>query len=260
MAVPPPRKPVIPPLIAPQVHNEATQALSVLLMHVELLPELSETDLYPLRRAVDGLADAIIDGHGQRYDAGEPVPVRDVYYAHPVKVAEVSMLVAWLAGGGRAQLRACGLAAMLMNVSYTRLFTGIDRAGPLDAAGRAELRLHPERSHEIVNGCGLPDETLLAIAQHHERWDGSGYPAGLRGKEATIFARIVGAADAYVALCSPRPHRPPHRRIEVDELFIAESGTLFDPEIVRIVVEMLPERYERHLEAVSLDEDEDAVA
>jgi hypothetical protein len=105
MPVPPPRKPVIPPLIAPQVHNEATQALSVLLMHVELLPALAETDLYPLRRAVDRLADAIIDGHGQRYDAGEPVPVRDVYYAHPVKARRMA--------GGRwpraaARLRARG--------------------------------------------------------------------------------------------------------------------------------------------------------
>jgi HD-GYP domain-containing protein (c-di-GMP phosphodiesterase class II) len=250
---------MVPPVFAPQLHNEAMQALTVLLMQVELLPVVSNAEVYPLQRCVDALADAVIDAHGQRYDVGEPIPVRDHYYAHPVKVAELSMLIARLAGGGRAQMRNCGIAAMLMNASYAQIRPGtLERARALDAAARAEMQEHPTRSFALFDQSGLPDEVLNAILHHHERWDGSGYPAGLRGKQLSIYARIVGAADTYVALCSPRPHRPARSRHEVNELFTVESGTLFDPAIVRILLEALPERYERHLEPVEPDAHEDA--
>lgn len=251
MAVPPPTKPVIPPVFAPQLHNEAMQALSVLLMQAEMLPAVGAAEVEPLTRCIDAMADAVIDAHGQRYEASEPVPVRDYYYAHPVKVAELAILLAKLAGGGRAQLRTAGLAAMLMNAGYVRLRPGtIDGAGPLGDAERAHMQEHPRAGHEMLGDAGLPADALAAIVQHHERWDGSGYPEGRSEKQISLYARLVGAADVYVALCSPRPHRPAHTRHHVDEFFMVESGALFDPAIARLLIEELPRHYE-HVEAVT---------
>jgi HD-GYP domain-containing protein (c-di-GMP phosphodiesterase class II) len=256
MAVPPPRKPVIPPVFAPQLHNDAMQALSVLLIQIPMLPAVRDADIEPLRRVAASMADAVIDAHERQYEPAEPVPLRDHHYAHPAKVAELAMLLAGLAGGGRAELRTTCLAAMLMNAGYVFLRPGtLDREGALREDALREMRRHPQQARELFAECGLPDDVIEAIAQHHERWDGSGYPLGLSGKQISIYARIVGAADAYVALCSPRPYRPAYARRQVDELFLVEAGTLFDPNVVRLLLEHVPLRYERHPEADQDDAD-----
>jgi len=249
MSVPIEPKPHATPVFAPQLHNQTMQALSVFLMQVDMLDEHLGTaapDTEPLRHCADAMADALIDGLGTACDPAEPVPLRDHQYAHPVRVAELSAILARLAGGGRGQMRNTILAALLMNAGYTRIRpTAIEHPGPLSEGDQALLRQHPQTSADIAVAVGLPSECVDAIAQHHERWDGSGYPEGLRGKRINVYARIIGVADTYVALCSPRFHRPQRPRVVVDEFFLAESGTLFDPVIVRLLVEELPKRYER---------------
>ena len=249
MATPTAPKPHSPPVFPPHLHNETMQALSVFLMQLDMLDEhlgVATLDINPLRTCADAMADALIDELGSGCDPSEPVPLRDTQYAHPVKVAELSGILGRLAGGGRAQLRQTILAALLMNVGYTRIRPGaIEYPGPLSEHDWEALRKHPVTSCEILGAAGLPQECLDGIAQHHERWDGSGYPQGRRGKHISIYARIIGAADTYVALCSQRFHRPARPRHVVDEFFVAESGTLFDPAIIRLLLEELPRRYER---------------
>ncbi|MDC7228041.1 MAG: PAS domain S-box protein [Spirochaetales bacterium] len=67
---------------------------------------------------------------------------------------------------------------------------------------------------------------------HHERWDGSGYPEGLRGKDIPLSARIVALADVYDALISERPYKKPFSHEEATKLIVAEKGTHFDPDVV----------------------------
>ncbi|MCB9483530.1 MAG: HD domain-containing protein [Dehalococcoidia bacterium] len=81
------------------------------------------------------------------------------------------------------------------------------KPGRLDPAERAAIQDHPEIGLAILAPVGLPEETLAAIGQHHERLDGSGYPLGLRGDDVSIYARIVTVADVYDALITDRPYR-----------------------------------------------------
>lgn len=76
-------------------------------------------------------------------------------------------------------------------------------------------------------------QPLLAIVLHyHERWDGFGYPAGLKGTQIPLLARIVAATDVWDALCSARPYRPAWS-VESAVAFVAQAaGTQFDPEVV----------------------------
>jgi putative two-component system response regulator len=74
---------------------------------------------------------------------------------------------------------------------------------------------------------------------HHEKWDGSGYPRGLRGKEIPLFARLFAIVDVWDALSSDRPYRAAMSKVEVAEYIRSQSGTHFDPKLVNIFMSLL---------------------
>jgi putative nucleotidyltransferase with HDIG domain len=100
-----------------------------------------------------------------------------------------------------------------------------------------ELRKHPERGAEIAAPLA---EWLgpwsLAIAQHHEHWDGTGYPHGLAGTDISLGARIVGVADAFEVMTSPRPYSKPKSAAAAREELASCAGTHFDPQVVRALL------------------------
>ncbi|MEW6574020.1 MAG: HD domain-containing phosphohydrolase, partial [Bacillota bacterium] len=83
------------------------------------------------------------------------------------------------------------------------------------------------------------------IRQHHERWNGKGYPRGLRGEEIHILSRILAIADAYDAMTSDRPHRPALPPEEALKELKRCAGTQFDPRLVGIFVELLTGKEKR---------------
>ncbi len=107
-------------------------------------------------------------------------------------------------------------------------------------------KLSPEeftiiKTHPLIGGKVLeesealnPDRSFLAIGKlvayhHHEKWDGSGYPYGLKGTEIPLSARIVAVADVYDALRSDRPYKKAFSHEKAMEIILADSGTHFDP-------------------------------
>ena len=121
------------------------------------------------------------------------------------------------------------------------------KQGPLTPEELEEMQRHTTIGHQILSGS---DSVLLQMAAevaltHHERWDGSGYPNGLKGTEIPIEGRIVAVADAFDAMLSDRSYRPALTVAEAMKTIAAESGTHFDPEIVDVLLE-------NHEEALSL--------
>ena len=100
-----------------------------------------------------------------------------------------------------------------------------------------EIRAHPIRGAEIAAPLA---EWLgpwsLAISQHHEHWDGTGYPQGLSGADISLGARIVGVADAFEVMTSPRPYRKPMSAAAAREELASCAGTHFDPHVVRALL------------------------
>jgi HD-GYP domain-containing protein (c-di-GMP phosphodiesterase class II) len=76
---------------------------------------------------------------------------------------------------------------------------------------------------------------------HHERWDGSGYPEGLKGKDIPLEARIFAVVDAYDALISDRPYRDAWPEEKAQKYLQEQAGKEFDPEVVRVLLEILSE-------------------
>ena len=94
------------------------------------------------------------------------------------------------------------------------------------------IKKHPQIGAEIIRAIHFLRELVPLILYHHERYNGAGYPAGLKGEEIPLGARIVAIADVYQALVSDRPYRKAYSNEEALKIIKDGSGTQFDPEIV----------------------------
>jgi hypothetical protein len=133
---------------------------------------------------------------------------------------------------GRARLR---WAALLHDVGKLEVPKSVlTKAGKPDAEEWELLHRHPEEGARLVASL-LPwlGEWGNAVVQHHERYDGTGYPKGLKGQEICYAARIVSVADTYEVMTAPRPYKLPMSIAKSRQELIRVAGTQLDPDIVR---------------------------
>ena len=114
----------------------------------------------------------------------------------------------------------------------------LDNPGSLTEVEQANIRKHPEIGYRILNCSPEMAELSQAILQHHERWDGTGYPNGISGKDIDICARIIAIADAYDAMTSSRPYRDALSAETAMSEILENADKQFDPELADIFVKM----------------------
>ncbi|MGB7595178.1 MAG: HD-GYP domain-containing protein, partial [Erysipelotrichaceae bacterium] len=102
-----------------------------------------------------------------------------------------------------------------------------------------EIKKHPEIGYRILSSSAEFFEISKDVLQHHERWDGKGYPNGLKGDEISIQARIIAIADTYDAMMSDRAYRKAFRKKKVIAEIARCAGTQFDPYIAEAFIEMV---------------------
>jgi len=110
---------------------------------------------------------------------------------------------------------------------------------------KAHMRKHVDASLRLFEHIQFPWKVLPVIRGHHERYDGKGYPDGLRGREIPVGARIVAVVDSYVALTSERPHRDALDPDAALERLMREAGRQFDPEVIEAFQRVLDKRLSR---------------
>lgn len=93
---------------------------------------------------------------------------------------------------------------------------------------------HPVIGADIIRPIHMLHNIIPLVMYHHERWDGKGYPMGLKGEEIPVGARIIALADAYQALTSNRPYRKSYSKADAIRIIRKESGTRFDPKVVKV--------------------------
>jgi putative nucleotidyltransferase with HDIG domain len=116
---------------------------------------------------------------------------------------------------------------------------------PLTPEEQALMRRHPVIGSEILEDIGFLEEAKLVVRHHHERWDGHGYPDGLAGKDIPLSARVFSVADALDALTTDRPYRPAIALAEARKAIESDSGTQFDPRVVKALSRIPDEVLER---------------
>ncbi|TAK11576.1 MAG: HD-GYP domain-containing protein [Anaerolineae bacterium] len=159
---------------------------------------------------------------------------------HSDRVVALTMQLALQYGFSNGQLEAIRRGALLHDIGKIGISDGILRKPEsLSDAERGEMRKHPEIARNLLAGIKFLEGSVSIPIFHHERWDGSGYPQGLKGEDIPLEARIFAVVDVWDALTSKRPYREAWDSAKARAYLREHAGTLFDPEVVERFLKLI---------------------
>ncbi|MFO0980429.1 MAG: HD domain-containing protein [Planctomycetota bacterium] len=164
---------------------------------------------------------------------------------HSDRVVSVTGRLAERLGLGEEDRRILRLASILHDIGKIGVPDSILlKRGPLTREEWVIVRQHPEIGSSILKPVPNLDEVRQCVLEHHEKWDGSGYPRGLKGGEVSLRGRILILAEVFDALAHERAYKPAWPRQQVAEFFRGECGRHFDPEITPVFVDLIENEWE----------------
>ena len=194
-----------------------------------------DVDGGPLRDLAAKLVDEVIRNRGQLFQFVD-LRTPDTYLpSHVFNVAVLALLTGLKMDYPPAKLHELAIGALVMDIGEMLVSPEILRKkGKLEPSEMLEVKKHPETGFEGLRKKmrGLPATSMHVAYQHHESFDGKGYPRGVDGGDIHEFARIASVADMYDALLSDRPFRRYYLPHEAASILHALAGRLLDPEIV----------------------------
>lgn len=197
-----------------------------------------EKNLKDLKKSIEDIISELLENKDIEINLVDLKLNSEYTFFHSVNVAVISLIMGIAKGYSQKNLFELGLGALLHDIGKL----GIDRAivekpGQLDDEEFKKIKEHPEKGFSFLRESfeyDVPVRSRAVVLQHHEKYDGTGYPQGLKKDEIHPFARLVAVADVYDAMTSDRPYRkalPPH---EVIEFIMGSAGTHFDPDAVSV--------------------------
>jgi len=165
----------------------------------------------------------------------QAIEAKDPYTrGHVSRVRTLSLKVAELMGLGDSDREILGQAAILHDVGKISTPENILlKTGPLDSDERQKMEDHASAASGILSGItSLNPKVLDLIVHHHERYDGMGYPKGLKGNEIPLGAQIIAVADTYDAMTSDRPYRKGFAHETAIKRLMESAGTQFSPKVL----------------------------
>jgi len=158
---------------------------------------------------------------------------------HSTRVSRLACRLGEEIGLNGQQLKALERGALLHDIGKIGISdTILHKPGKLTDEEWKIMRIHPDIGARIVEGIPFLEETLPVIRYHHERWDGSGYPIGLKNSNIPVQARIFAVADVFDALTTTRSYRNKSSLEEVIRYLKEQSGLLFDPSIIEALARL----------------------
>ena len=190
------------------------------------------------RQVLEGLREVEEREREMLYRLARAIEFRDFGTgAHLVRMARLAGLIAEGLHMHDDEVRMLELAAPLHDIGKIGVPDAVLRKpAKLNEEEWTKMKLHPIHGQKILRNIQFLEGAARVVAQHHERWDGSGYPDGLRGNEIPLVARIVAVADVFDALISERPYKPAWSREQASAYVREHSGTLFDPACVEALL------------------------
>ncbi len=175
---------------------------------------------------------------------------KDPYTAgHGERVALYTEIIAARLGIDGKRLDDLKIAAQLHDVGKIGVRDKIlNKPGRLDVGEFEEIKMHPLKGAEILGEVPSFKRIIPWVKYHHEHWDGSGYPMGIKGKKIPLEARIIGISDAYDALTTKRAYRDAFTPQKALEMIKNESGKAFDPVVVAAFLDVIEEINEVRIE------------
>ncbi len=164
--------------------------------------------------------------------------LRDIRYQK--KLENIILLLSRAIGLLPKEIEKILYLSRIYDIGKVSLFgSGLLSKKKLEKRDWEKLRRHPEMGYYIALSVPRASEVADYILQHHEWWNGDGYPRGLKGEDIHLYARIIALADAYTSITSPRPYRSAFSHGKAIEELKKERGRHFDPNLVDIFVSLM---------------------
>jgi len=152
---------------------------------------------------------------------------------HTARVADQTIKLAKIFGIKDEKLTHIQRGAVLHDIGKIGITDEILlKKGELNEEDWTAIKTHPLNAYKLLSPIKILKQSLDIPYCHHEHWDGSGYPRGLKGKDIPLAARIFSVVDAWDALQTSRPYRPAWRKPDVINYLREQAGKQFDPEVV----------------------------
>lgn len=166
---------------------------------------------------------------------------RDHYTAvHSVEVAELAVKIGTEMGLGQREIEQIDVAARVHDIGKIAIPDSILlKPGKLDEAEWVRMREHPVISAELIAGIEIYSPVSKAVRHEHERWNGTGYPDGLKGEKIPLLSRIIAAADIYNALTTDRPYRKAFSLDKTREMIAEMMEIELDPAVADALIRVI---------------------
>jgi len=209
--------------------------------HIQEIRDLAESfnrAAAAIREARANLHRAYVEFVGSLASA---LDARDRYTAgHSRRVSELSCAIGRSMNLAPQELDAVRIGALLHDIGKIGIVDGVlQKPGKLTSEEFALIQQHPTIGRRILEGVNGFQDYLPIVELHHENWNGTGYPWGLRGEATPLCARIVHVADAYDAMTSDRPYRRGMTLEQAIRVLRQYAGTQFDPAIVPVFASLM---------------------
>jgi response regulator RpfG family c-di-GMP phosphodiesterase len=172
------------------------------------------------------------------FGLAEAIEAKDPYTkGHCGRVAAYSLVLAKEAGYPADGLETLEFGAFLHDIGKIGIRDAVLlKPGPLDDAEWQHMREHPVKGFDIAMNIAMLHPIMPAVRNHHERWDGSGYPDKMIGQDIPLVARIVAIADAFDAMATDRPYKKALPLDECEAVLRKTAGKMYDPELIEVFV------------------------
>lgn len=191
------------------------------------------------KKFVENIIDEIIENKNLMVNMVDLKVFDDYTFYHSLNVAVLSLVMGVALNLNRSELYKLGIGALFHDVG--KVFINkevINKPGKLSYEEFEEIKKHSEFGYKYLKQeFDIPIKAYVGALEHHERYDGTGYPCGKKGSTICLFGRIISIADVYDALTSDRPYKKAYAPSEAMEYIMANCGNLFDPELVSIFVQ-----------------------
>lgn len=166
---------------------------------------------------------------------------------HSIKVSNYAVLLAKQLKLAREEVETIKLAAILHDVGKLGIKEEVLlKSGSLNGEEYEEVKKHSEIGTEIIKPFRFFNEVILIVRHHHEKYDGTGYPDGLKGKDIPLGSRILAIADCYDALTSKRAYRDAYSPGEAINIMKKEDGSKFDSQFLDIFMSCISSEDKSH--------------
>jgi HD-GYP domain-containing protein (c-di-GMP phosphodiesterase class II) len=180
------------------------------------------------------------------------IEAKDVYTSgHSERVSHYCMLMAERVRLDKDLRKTLYWASLLHDVGKIGIPEKIlNKPGPLSKEEYEIIRAHPQKSYSILQPLDQLGRSLPGILHHHEKYDGTGYPLGLKGDEIPLLARIIAIADTFDAITSTRAYRPAKTSEKAMKIIKIASGTQFDPDLVAVFEEVVKKDLHKEIDSL----------